>query len=284
MQGAEENVPGLLTRLGLDRYQETFAEEEINDVSLLMSMGAEMVRPPPVPKRCSRPPALTPPALACSLPPQLRENLEELGLDGAAIDTLAGALFPGAEDDEVLELEENDAGAVPSGAAPGPALQPSVPVDALPDDLTQEEIDAAEAEAQWLLNPLSMLDLSETKEHLIRLMGEGNAYQKTGQFANARSVYTRAINMEAPNKRMNASLHYNRAACQRQLGQLKLALIDAQKAYALDPSMVKAYWRAADVAIILDEQEEAREAVEAGLKQAPRNGPLLQLKLAIQRF
>ena len=30
--------------------------------------------------------------------------------------------------------------------------------------------------------------------------------------------------------------------------------------------------------------DEAREAVEAGLKQAPRNGPLLQLKLAIQRF
>ena len=66
----------------------------------------------------------------------------------------------------------------------------------------------------------------------------------------------------------------------RPLGQLR----DAQKAYEIDPSMVKAYWRAADVAIILDEQEEAREAVEAGLKAAPRNGPLLQLKLAIQRF
>ena len=52
----------------------------------------------------------------------------------------------------------------------------------------------------------------------------------------------------------------------------------------MDPSMVKAYWRAADVAIILDDQADAREAVEAGLKQAPRNQPLLQLKLAIQRF
>ena len=90
--------------------------------------------------------------------------------------------------------------------------------------------------------------------------------------------------MEAPNKRMNAALFYNRSACQRQLGQLKLALRDAQQAYATDPSMVKAYWRAADVAIILDEQEEAREAIELGLKEAPRNQPLLQLKLAVTRF
>ena len=118
----------------------------------------------------------------------------------------------------MIELEENDS-PVPSGA--GPKLQPAaaaaaatdsqaVVVDALPDDLTQEEIDAAEAEAQWLLNPLSMLDLSETKEKLMRMMAEGIAYQKAGQYANARSVYTRAIAMEAPNKRMTASLYYNR--------------------------------------------------------------------------
>ena len=252
-----ESVSELLSRLNLNQYADTFAEEEINDVSLLTSMGAEM----------------------------LRENLDELGLDEAAIDKLAGALFPddaAEEDDEPLELEQNDAS--PPTGAPGPAPRPSVPVDALPDDLTQEEIEAAEAEAQWLLNPLSMLDLSETKDRLIKLMAEGAAFQKAAQFANARAVYTRALNMEAPNKRMNASLHYNRAACQRQLGQLKLALRDSQRAYEIDPTMVKAYWRAADVAIILDEQEEAREAVEAGLKQAPRNQPLLQLKLQIQRF
>merc|ERR1711965_1073835 len=31
----------------------------------------------------------------------------------------------------------------------------------------------AEAEAQWLLNPLSMIDLSETKERLLKMMAEG---------------------------------------------------------------------------------------------------------------
>jgi len=254
-------VAALLSRLGLDRYAETFADEEILDVSLLSSMGAEM----------------------------LRENLEELGLDAPAIDALASELFPADADDEVLELEENDtSAAAPTGSgAPPPAVGPlptAPPVDGLPDDLTQEEIDAAEAEAQWLLNPLSMLDLSETRERLLKLMGEGNEYQKQGQHANARAVYTRALGMEAPNKRMNAALYYNRSACQRQLGQLKLALFDAQKAYALDPSMLKAYWRAADTAIILDEQDDAREAIDAGLKQSPRCQPLLQLKLNVQRF
>jgi len=262
-----ESVPALLSRLGLERYGSVFEEEAITDVSLLTSMGVEMM---------------------C-------ENLEELGLDQPAIDALSSDLFPGGggddDDDDALELEDNaDAEAVPSGGSPANELAgaaatgTNVPVDALPDDLTQEEIDAAEAEAQWLLNPLSMLDLSETKDRMLKLMHEGVAFQRKGQFANARAVYTRAIGMEAPNKRMNAALYYNRASCQRSLGQLALALRDAQKAYEIDPNMTKAHWRAADVAIIMDDMESAREAVEAGLKASPRCQPLLQCKLRITRF
>jgi tetratricopeptide (TPR) repeat protein len=90
--------------------------------------------------------------------------------------------------------------------------------------------------------------------------------------------------MEAPNKRMLAALYYNRSACQRMLGQLGLALADAQKAAELDPANLKALWRAADVAIVMGNHEAAKEAVEAGLKQSPKCQPLLQLKLQIQRF
>ena len=150
--------------------------------------------------------------------------------------------------------------------------------------MTQEEIEAAEAEAQWLLNPLSMLDLSESKDRLLKMMNEGVAYQEAGQYANARAVFTRALAMEAPNKRMNAALHYNRSACQRALGQLGLALRDAQLAGQIEPSLVRAHWRAADVAMAMGKEEDAREAIEAGLKVEPRCQPLLQLKLKIQRF
>ena len=60
--------------------------------------------------------------------------------------------------------------------------------------------------------------------------------------------------------------------------------MDARKAYEADKEMLKAYWRAADTAIILDDQEDAREAIELGLKVSPRCQPLLQLKLQVQRF
>jgi hypothetical protein len=46
--------------------------------------------------------------------------------------------------------------------------------------------------------------------------------------ANARAVFSKALSFDAPNRRMTAAIYYNRSACQRQLGQLSLALRDAQ--------------------------------------------------------
>lgn len=229
-------VTALLSQLNLNKYAEVFEEEAITETSLLSSMGSEM----------------------------LRENLEELGLDSDAINQLAEALFPGdgkeqqglgqpqEEEDELL-VEDNLEEAAVEESSPIPSGG-----DTLPDDLTQEEIDAAEAEAQWLLNPLSMLDLSYTKSMLQTKMREGIDFQKRGQHgmrqltpakprykfdhqacgadsdvcpvapANARAVFTKALSFEAPNKKINAAFYYNRSACQRQLGQLSLALRDAQ--------------------------------------------------------
>lgn len=245
MTSTQANVATMLAALGLERYVPVFEEEAITDVALLHSMGAEM----------------------------LRENLEELGLDPAAIGAVAGALFPETESAAGPSLEEQpaDRPAVPSGADAPTVIE----------GFTQEEITQAEEESQWLLNPLSMMDMTMLKEKLLKLTAAGIEYQKKGQFANARAVYTRALGMEAPNKRAAAALYYNRSACQRQLGQLQLALRDAQKAYEVDPTNTRAHWRAADVAAILGDNESAAEAVVAGLKHAPRNGPLLQLKLKL---
>jgi len=247
------SVSALLSKLHLDRYVEIFEEEAITETELLTSMGAEM----------------------------LRTNLEELGLESGAIDQLAAELFPGehivhqaitggpmAEDEQVI-LEENAVAEapVPSGG------------DKLPEDLTQ----AAEAEAQWLLSPLSMLDLSHTKTMLMDKMREGIDFQRRGQFANARAVFSKALSFDAPNRRMTAAIYYNRSACQRQLGQLSLALRDAQLAAENDPSNVRAWWRAADVAIVLGDVESAWDAITAGLKVNPRCQSLLALKLRCKR-
>lgn len=274
------SVTSLLARLGLSRYADIFEEEAITSVDLLVSMGPDM----------------------------LRSNLEELGLTPEAIATLAADLFGGGrsaavtgsdegDDDGVdaLLLEENeDAPAMPSGGAvskpshPPPPAEARIPMSAESPrpgaEVSQEEIDAAEAEAQWLLNPLSMVDLSHAKEMLLEMMAEGIGYQRAGQYANARAVFTRALGLEAPNPRMNAALHYNRAACHRALGQLGLALRDAQQATQIEPTLVRAHWRAAEVALAMGKEDEAREAIDAGLKHEPRCQPLLQLKLRVQRF
>ena len=78
-------------------------------------------------------------------------------------------------------------------------------------------------------------------------MAQGVAYQRAGQYANARAAYTRALALETPNSRMQAALYFNRSACQRQLGQLRLALSDAQKAAEIEHTMLEAIWRAAEV-------------------------------------
>jgi len=272
VMSAGSEVAALLSRLNLSRHAALFEEEEINDVALLTSMGPEM----------------------------LNENLDELGLDADSITALSGALFPqqqsaaaspaaGDDDEDGLELEDNASAPppMPSGAAPPLPTAPLPelpPADELPNDVTQEEIDAAEAEAQWLLNPLSMLDTTVIKERMLKYMADGVRFQKKGQPANARAAYTRAIDLEGPNNRMLAALYYNRAACQRELGQLSLALRDAQKAAEIEPTMLKAHWRAADVAVILNDDESAMEAIDAGLKQSPRCQPLLELKLKVKKF
>lgn len=238
-------VATLLEGLGLAEHIDTFVEEEITDIALLESMGPEM----------------------------LASNLAELRIDAAGIERISAALF---KQDHAPTPEA-------TGSAPKvPAPSPSPSVDVVPGDVTQEEIDAVDAEARWLLNPLSMLDLSDTKDQLLKMMAAGVDYQKRGQFANARATYTRAIAMEAPNQRMLAALYYNRSACQRELGQLGLSLRDAQKAAELDTTMVKAHWRVADVALILKDHEAANEAIVAGLAQSPRCQPLLMLKLQLK--
>ena len=69
-----------------------------------------------------------------------------------------------------------------------------------------------------------------------------------------------------------------------ELAELALALRDAQKAAEIEPAFVRAHWRAADAALVLGQEADAVEHVEAGLKLAPTCGPLLQLKLRVKRF
>ena len=176
-----ESVPALLHRLGLGEWADTF-EEEVAFVAIpatapppllpLLAVTSLLQHAKSVcrlfPRAAHVLQAITEVSLLTSMgADMLHENLEELGLGDIAISKLRAALFPEAndnddDDDDGLQLEENAnekvvEKAVPSGSPPTPPVAPAAPAaplpanfpaappaDVLPNDLTQEEIDAAE--------------------------------------------------------------------------------------------------------------------------------------------
>ena len=239
----DAGLSSLLAELGLGHHATALEEEAITELSLLQSMGREM----------------------------LVENLEELELPGADVTKLADALFPPSE-----PAAEPSGGAADEAEPQQPTLEGVTEVN-----MTEDDASAVEA-AEWVLNPLSLVDASEYVQAVRKLLDEGNAFMRLKQWANARAAYTRGIALEVPNKRAVCAFYYNRAACQRQLQQPQLALRDAQTACELDPTNLKAWWRAADAALALGDRVSAEEAVVAGLKVKPTCGPLLQIKLDLK--
>ena len=244
----------LLSRLGLERHLEQFQEEAITELSLLTSMGAEM----------------------------LRENLVELGMEPEAIAVLSTALFQATEDAD----EGSEHGAA-SEQDTELRLEPNAHEDLLLesdagrlDEAQQADIEAAAAtDVDWLNKPLAVLDPPEAKRRFLETRDEANGYFRRGLFANAAAAYTRALDLQVPNEKANASLLYNRAGCRRHLGQLHQAAQDAQlAAKAGHPALVGAWWRAADAALALGNAAAAAEAVAGGLKVEPQCAPLLELR------
>lgn len=265
-----EELVALLSRLGLERHVEQFEEEAITELSLLRSMGAEM----------------------------LRENLTELGMELGAIAALSAALFPEADEDEDadgLTLEDNEHGGAAEQdtesvaalasrqRAPGDHLtEPNAPGQVETElEAQQADIEAAATDVDWLNKPLAVLDPPEAKRRFLETRDEAHGYFRRGLYANAAAAYTRALDLQVPNEKANASLLYNRAGCRRHLGQLHQAMQDAQLAAKADPSLVGAWWRAAEAALALGGAaavEAAAEAVAAGLKLEPQSAPLLELR------
>lgn len=245
----------LLSRLGLERHVPLFEEEAITELTLLTSMGKDM----------------------------LKENLDELGLEAADVVKLSMALFPEEdEDDDGPALEDNDGG---DDDDDGPQLEANAPqaqAEAAEERVSQEQLAEAATDVDWMDKPLATLDLAETKRRFLAAREEALAYHRTGQLANAAAAYTRALALEVPNPKANASVLYNRAACCKGLGQLHQAQRDAQLAAEADPTLMGAWWRAAEAALLLGDTTGAAEAVASGLKAEPQCVPLLELRRRVQ--
>ena len=255
---------GVLSRLGLSRYTPQFEEEEITELNLLTSMGMKM----------------------------LRENLEELGMDADAIASLSTALFPEGVGEDGLMLEDNEqpvTSTAPAAAAKEGEdeaeeelqLESNAPEEPHTGRRAEQEhaqMEAAAADADWFEKPLAVLDPGEAKRQFLAMREEAHAHFRRKQFANAAAAYTRALGLEVPNAKANATLLYNRATCRHHLNQLFQARQDAQLAAKADPTLVGAWWRAAEASLALGDAATAAEAVAEGLNMQPGEAALLDLR------
>ncbi|XP_006355898.1 tetratricopeptide repeat protein 4 homolog [Solanum tuberosum] len=107
----------------------------------------------------------------------------------------------------------------------------------------------------------------------------GNEYVKKGKkhYSDAIDCYTRAINQNALSDAEQSILCSNRAHVNLLLGNYRRALQDAEDAIKLNPSNVKALYRAAKASVFLNLLAEAKGLCEKGLQHSSSNEELKKL-------
>jgi len=76
---------------------------------------------------------------------------------------------------------------------------------------------------------------------------EGNNAIKTGKYDEAIEFYTKALEIDPCNKKLNAVLYANRAAAHLKKKDTDKAIADCDKAIELDEKYIKAYLRRAEI-------------------------------------
>jgi tetratricopeptide (TPR) repeat protein len=132
--------------------------------------------------------------------------------------------------------------------------------------------------AGWLPSSLNLAEQDELPPPDAQLLAEelrkeGVRLVRSGQAAAAVLVYTEALK-HAPEGTL---LLLNRGACYTRLGRHGEALVDAQHAARLQPSLARAHWQAA---LALEAQGRAEEALESHERcvAAARTGGSAQLE------
>ncbi|KAM3216728.1 tetratricopeptide repeat protein 4 isoform X2 [Capsicum annuum] len=111
------------------------------------------------------------------------------------------------------------------------------------------------------------------------LKEKGNEYVKMGKkhYSDSIDCYTRAINQNALSDAEQSILYSNRAHVNLLLGNYRRALQDAEDATKLNPSNVKALYRAAKASFSLNLLPEAKGLCEKGLQHSSSNEELKKL-------
>ena len=243
---AGDDLSALLSKLSLEQYKSTFEDEEITEVSLLHSMGEEM----------------------------LRESMVELGMKDAHVDVLAKALFSEEGDGEdELALEDNDDGDDDDGLALEDNDDDGLALEANEAPAPAPPASVAAAEPVTTAAPTVS---AASKKAAERVKNQGNDALKNGQFADAAVLYGQAIGLDPT----NAAYYSNRSSAYASLSQFEKALDDAKNAIRLKSDWAKAHLRHASALTGLRRHQEALDAYNAALQCEPSNAQIKALVAA----
>lgn len=98
------------------------------------------------------------------------------------------------------------------------------------------------------------------------------------EFADAVSLYTKALEVNIKDDEFNAKLYSNRFRCNIYLGKKQEALIDFKNAFRLKTGFLKALESEASVLLKLNLYEEAVSCCSIGLSMFDKNETLLDIK------
>ncbi|CRG90847.1 Hsp70/Hsp90 co-chaperone cns1 [Talaromyces islandicus] len=160
--------------------------------------------------------------------------------------------------------------------------------------LFMTELDSKEAEDNELIQALHALQYDGTRgEVALSFRKQGNEAAKLKQWIDAKEFYTKAIAMlnvkpeddkwEKPTDvakeqkiqtEAREACHANRALCNLELGNYRMATLDCAEALKVNPKNVKAYYRSSMALLKLDKISEAEDTTLRGLAIDPSNKAL----------
>ncbi|QLL34760.1 hypothetical protein HG536_0H01350 [Torulaspora globosa] len=106
---------------------------------------------------------------------------------------------------------------------------------------------------------------------------QGNELFKCKRFKDARELYTKGIEVDCNDARINDSLYANRAACELEVKNYRKCLTDCKAALQFNPKNLKCYYRMGKAFLAINKLEESRESVEFGLQIDSSNKSLKNL-------
>lgn len=103
---------------------------------------------------------------------------------------------------------------------------------------------------------------------------QGNDLYRARRYKDARELYNKGVEVHCDDDAINESLFLNRAACELELKNHRRCINDCKEALGYNPKNVKCFYRMGRAFFSLNKLEEAKEAIEFGLRFDSNNAAL----------